>query len=147
MARVKEVVQREMPAGPDEYGSQESALAAEPHRPIVDARFPTREKAKNAAYRVNDGDAKRWPSDKYFAIFAPNPEPKGETDADGNVSDAWEVLISPRSQGIPEAWVREVNAPGSRRKNRDGEAPNEDSSDEETEDEPVMQESLEPVAV
>ena len=148
MARVKEVVQREMPAGPDEYGSKESALAAEPHKPIVDARFPTREKAKNAAYRVNNGEREEWPKGRFYAIFAPNPEPKGDIDAEGNVSDAWELLIAPRAYGIPDVWVKEVNAPGSRRKNKD--AVNEDSTEDEPaneDSEPVVQEALEPVAV
>jgi hypothetical protein len=154
MARVKEVIQRDMPAGPGDYGSQEGALTAEPHRPIVDGQFPTREKAKNAAYRVNDGEAKRWPKERYFAIFALNPEPRGEIDSDGNFSDAWEVLIAPRSHGIPDAWVKEVNAPGSRRKNReasteDGSFDGDPAEDEpENEDsEPVGQEIREPVSV
>jgi hypothetical protein len=146
MARVKEVIQREMPAGPDMYGSKESALAAEPDKPVVDAVFPTREKAKNAAYRVNDGERREaWPKERYAAIFHPNPAPQSEPDENGLVADAWELLIIPRSQ-VPQAWLKEVNAPGSRRKNRDTD---DDSPAQEDNGEPqsVEQEFLEPVAV
>lgn len=119
MARVREVIQRDLPAGPDSYGSKEAALAAEPDKPIVDAQFATRAQAKNAAYRINGGEREEWPRDKYFAIFALNPEP-GEPDEHGNVEDLWELLILPRTLPVPDAWVKEVNAPGSRRKRRGG---------------------------
>lgn len=145
MARVKRVVQREMPAGPDEYGSKESALTAEPDKPIVDAHFPTREKAKNAAYRVNNGEREEWPKERYFAIFAPNPDPQAEPAQDGTVADAWELLIAPRSNGIPLGWQKEVNSPGSRRGNRQRD---EETKDDDEEIQPTVEEQeLEPAGV
>lgn len=144
MARVREVIQREMPTGPNQFGTKESALAAEPDKPVVDAWFPTREKAKNAAYRVNNGERDEWSKDRFAAIFAPNPNPVADPDEDGLVADAWELLIIPRTH-VPAAWEKEVNAPGSRRKRRD--ASDEDGSDDgENGDPSEHQESMDSVA-
>lgn len=142
MARVREVIQREMPAGPNQFSSKESALAAEPDKPIVDAYFATRTQAKNAAYRVNGGERGEWPMDRYAAIFAPNPSPKADVDEEGLVEDAWELLIIPRTH-VPEAWMKEVNAPGSRRK---GKNPGADDKSDDEETSHTGQESMESVA-
>lgn len=145
MARVKSVIQRDMPEGPDKYLTKESALAAEPDKPIVDAHFPTRDKAKNAAYRVNNGEREDWPKDRYFAVYAANPNPKEHPGTDGMVADAWELLICLRSWGIPEGWQKEVNAPGSRRR-QDGDEDHDGGpvANEPVVEEPVVEEQEQP---
>lgn len=142
MATVREVRVVDAPASPDEYTTKESALTAEPHRFVVDRVFPTREKAKAAAYRVNNGERERWPRSRYFAIFAANPDPEAEPDENGVVQDAWHLLIGVRPH-IPEGWAKEVSAPGSRRKS-ESEGQREQLTPEEDDDEEAA--DLEPVA-
>lgn len=119
MARVQEVVVRKTPPGPGEYGTKLDALEANPEDVVVDARFARRKSVEDAAFRVNSGRRRDWPSDRFYACWGYNPEESGETDDGGPAPTVgrWELLIGEK-RFMPEIWRSVVEAPGSRRRRR-----------------------------
>lgn len=125
MARVTDVILRKPPKSPKEareYEDQKEALAARPRETVVDARYATEKSAREAAFRVNNGERKKWPSSHYYAIWEFNgggvdSETEGDAGGgkpEGDADKPWELLIGIREY-MPKGWAEVVNAPGSRK--------------------------------
>lgn len=127
MARVTDVVLRKPPMRPGEYATQKEALEANPKDTVVDAVFSSEQSAREAAFRVNGGERKKWPSDRYYAIWDYNKDADGDTEdgGEGDMIGRWELLIGIKEH-MPKGWVSVVNAPGSRK----GRGSTSDASDE-----------------
>lgn len=104
MAKVEKVVLWDAVPPPGHYANPKAALTAEPTKLVQDNAFSMESQAKAAAKRLNDGSrAKKWPNDRYFAIYVPNPRPSEPEGEYNTVHDAWLVLIGVRPH-IPEGW-------------------------------------------
>lgn len=120
MARVKKVLLRPVPPGPGEYSKPIEALEANPTEVVVDANFPSQKAAEAAAFRINSGKRKDWPSSRYYGIFAYNAEAVGEPGDGGPAGmGRWELLVGIKDH-MPEVWRKVVEAPGSRKREADG---------------------------
>jgi hypothetical protein len=138
VARVREVLVREAPAGPPgqgEYTTKLQALAAEPTKTVVDAVFDTRKAVEDAVFRVNSGQRKVWPNDRYYAAFDFSIDDEG---LEEGKSGQWELLIGLREHA-PPGWEPIINAPGSRKRRK---ASSEDEQDAEYTEESADNESL-----
>lgn len=120
MARVKKVLLRPVPPGPGEYSKPIEALEANPTEVVVDANFPSQKAAEAAAFRINSGKRKDWPSSRYYGIYAFNAEAVGDPEDGGSAEmGRWELLVGIKDH-MPEVWRKVVEAPGSRKRNADG---------------------------
>jgi len=126
VARVRDVLVREAPSGPPgrgEYTTKLQALAAEPDKTVVDARFSTLKAVEDAAFRVNSGARKEWPSDRYYAAYEFTLDDEAIAESG---SGQWLLLIGLKEHA-PDAWKPVINAPGSRKRRKSSE---EDGADE-----------------
>lgn len=100
---------------------QKEALSLSPDSLVVDNSYPrsTSEQSlksvKAAAYQVNSGERRQFPSDEYYAVWRKAPQ-----DEDYEGPDVYQLLIGLRSHMKPE-WEAIVNRAGSRR-NKTGES-------------------------
>lgn len=119
MSRVQDVILRKPPLAP--RGSKQEALEKSPRETVVDGTFASQDKVRSAAFRVNSGQRKDWPSSRYYAMWDLN------VDA-ANPEEPWELLIGIKRY-MPPAWDPVVSAPGSRKS-----AGSDDGGDEEQEE-------------
>jgi hypothetical protein len=89
-------------------------LAAEPTKTVVDARFNSRKAVEDAMFRVNSGQRKDWPNDRYYAIYEFTID--DEAISDGG-SGQWLLLVGLKEHA-PVGWQQMINAPGSRKRRR-----------------------------
>lgn len=110
---------------------RKAALELAPHSFIVDSSYPREtveqslKSVKAAAYQVNVGERKAWPSDEYYAIWRENPDDK----------QVYQLLIGKRTH-LDEEWEDIVSRAGSRKTKKpgsdemEGDLYTEESSDE-----------------
>jgi len=105
---------------------QKEALRIAPDSLVVDNSYPrsTAEQSlksvKAAAYQVNVGERRAWPSDEYYAIWRQSPDNP----------DVYQLLIGKRSY-LKEEWAGVVNRAGSRKASLQAKAKGgEDGADE-----------------
>lgn len=121
MARVRDVVVRDAPDGPPGQGvytTKLQALAVDPTKTVVDARFDTLKAVEDAAFRVNSGQRKDWPNDKYYAAFDYDI---ADESIEGSSAGKWLLLIGLREHA-PVGWEPVINAPGSRKRRKSAKA-------------------------
>jgi hypothetical protein len=129
---------REAPAGPPgqgEYTTKLQALAAEPTKTVVDARFKTRKAVEDAMFRVNSGQRKDWPNDRYYAIYEFTIDDEAISDGDPG---QWLLLVGLKEHA-PVGWQQMINAPGSRKRRKP--SPGSEENVEYTDDDSDAEES------
>lgn len=124
MARVEEIVVRDIPAAPGAYLSPEEALAANPERTVRIGKYATEKQAETAARRVNAGEVKKWPNTRYRVMWAWSKDAvvTVETEENGvvkteEVKGAYETLLT-YLENVPETWLKKVS-PGKRPRKSD----------------------------
>lgn len=102
------------PPGQGVYTTKLQALAVDPTKTVVDARFDTLKAAEDAAFRVNSGQRKDWPNDKYYGAFDYDI---ADESIEGGSAGKWLLLIGLREHA-PAGWEPVINAPGSRKRRK-----------------------------
>jgi hypothetical protein len=81
---------------------------------VVDARFDSLKAVIDAAFRVNSGQRKDWPSDRYYAVYEFTIDDEAISDSN---SGQWLLLIGLKEHA-PAGWESIINAPGSRKRRK-----------------------------